>query len=102
MRFLRFLLVVPLIALMVSVSPAYAGKDKTIDAWGSQMSTIKDSVKDKAALAKAAELNSKMNDGYNDMGRSDYYALASKMFKELTELSKKNGGGTVYTPAWID
>ena len=102
MRILKLFLVLPLIAIMLSASPAFAGKDKTLSEWGSQMNTIRSSVTDKAALAKAKMLNKSMEDGHANMNRSKYYKLASKTFKELKELSKQNGGDTIYTPSWID
>ena len=102
MNFLKILIAALLISVILSVSPAYAGKNKTDDAWRYEVSEVRDSVKDKAALSKVSEMNSVMGDGYNNMDRSEFYELASKMFGKLTVLSAKHGGAKVQTPDWID
>ena len=94
-------MLVPLVAVMLSASPAYAGKDKTYIAWFKQIKIIKSSVSDKAALTKAEELTEKMADGKGTMSRSQYYELAYKMFTELKVLSEQNGGKTIRLPAWL-
>ena len=101
MRFLKILLAAPLIALMLSASPAYAGKNKTDDAWVSAVSQVRGSVSDKAALAEVEKMNSVMSDGYN-LDKSEFYALASKMFPKLNALSEKHGGAKVSKPGWLD
>ena len=101
MRFLKFLMLIPLVAVMLSASPAYAGKDKTYMFWFKQIKIIKSSVSDKSVLAKAEELTEKMADGKGSMSRSQYYELAYKMFTELKVLSEQNGGKTIRLPAWL-
>tara|TARA_Y100001960_G_C14603559_1_gene792061 strand:+ start:131 stop:421 length:291 start_codon:yes stop_codon:yes gene_type:complete len=95
------MMLVPLAAMMLSVSPAYAGKDKTYMAWFKQIKIIKSSVSDKEALAKSEELTDKMTEGKSSMSRSKYYALAYKMFTELKALSEQNGGKTIQVPYWL-
>ena len=101
MRFWKFLMFLPLVTVMLSASPAYAGKDKTYMAWFKQIKVIKNSVSDKSVLAKAEELTEKMADGKGSMSRSQYYELAYKMFTELKALSKQNGGKTIRIPDWL-
>ena len=101
MRFWKFLMFLTLVAVMLSASPAYAGKDKTYMAWFKQIKVIKNSVSDKSVLAKAEELTEKMADGKGSMSRSQYYELAYKMFTELKALSKQNGGKTIRIPDWL-
>ena len=99
MNFVKYLVAGPLIALMISVSPAHAGMDKTDTAWTQEVSKVEDSIKDKAALSKMVKI---MTNGWENMDREDFYKLASKMFGKLTVLSKKHGGPKVETPDWID
>ena len=100
MRFLKFLLVVPVIAIMLSASPVYAGKNKTLSAWNKQLKVATSSITDKSALGKVEELAEKMADGYN-LNKGKYYKLAAEMFEALTVLSKQNGGKNIQTPQWL-
>ena len=102
MKYVKFFIVAPLIAVMLSVLPAHAGKNKTDTAWSNQVTMVEDGIKDKAALAKISKMVKIMNDGWSDMDRSEFYKLASKMFGKLTVLSAKHGGPKVETPNWID
>ena len=102
MNFVKYLVVAPLIAVMLSILPAHAGKDKTDTAWTSEVTKVKESVKDKVALSKISEMVDIMNDGWQNMYREDFYELASKMFGKLTVLSAKHGGPKITTPDWID
>ena len=101
-RLVKFLIALPVMAMLFSVSPAYAGKDKTDDAWVSEVKLVKQSVKDKGALGEIAAMVSEMNDGWGNLDRSDFYALASINFKKLSKLSAKHGGPKITTPGWID
>ena len=101
MRILKFLLVVPVIAIMLSASPVYAGKDKTLSAWNKQLKVITSSITDESALGKVEELAEKMADSYYALNKGKYYKLAAEMFEALTVLSKQNGGDNIKTPHWL-
>jgi hypothetical protein len=89
-------------ALMFLATPAYAGKSKTDDAWTEAVSVVTGSVSGEAAESQIDAMQDEMDSGYNSLDRSDYYALASKMFDKLNALSAKHGGKKVRKPGWVD
>jgi len=95
-----------LIAIVMSVilfaAPAYAGKDKTDDAWKYEVRKVAASISDKSAADQIDALKDQMDSGYNSLDRGDYYQLASKVFRKLDALSAKFGGAKVKKPGWID
>ncbi|MDC0033629.1 hypothetical protein OAJ57_03585 [Alphaproteobacteria bacterium] len=102
MNLILSLIAVPIIAIMLSVSPAHAGKNKTDTAWTQEVKKVKGSIKDPAALAELKKMKSIMENGYFGMARYEFYELASKYFKKLTVLSAKHGGPKVSIPSWLD
>ncbi len=47
-------------------------------------------------------MTAQMRKTYNRLDRYGFYGFASKMFDELAELSKNNGGKKVSKPGWLN
>ena len=84
------------------VSPALAGKDKTMDAWNYTASRVAGSISAEPVKKQISDMTAQMRKTYNRLDRYGFYGFASKMFDELAELSKNNGGKKVSKPGWLN
>jgi hypothetical protein len=88
--------------LIAVANPAFAGKDKTEMAWKYAYNDVSGSVSDATAQSRLSGMNAKMVDGYGNLSRGKFYALASEMFDNLLEITEKHGGKKIYKPEWLD
>ena len=83
------------------ISPAHAGKDKTLDAWKYYEYRVAGSISSDAAKEKLSNMTSKMKKAHRNLDRLAYYEFAAEMFDKLIALSNDNGGKKVTKPGWL-
>ncbi len=91
-----------MLLVMIFASPVFSGMNKTSDKWNSDAGFVKSKITDQTALKKIKIWQGKMDDGYGNMDKSDYYELAGELFDKLIALSKQNNGPKIYKPEWLD
>ena len=87
-------------AIVFSISPAFAGKNKTFFAWNKDIDKVSSSISDQGARDKIEALNDTLGESYGG-SRSEYYAAAAVAYKGLIEISTKHGGPDIKIPDWL-